>query len=99
MEVKFTASDTAHYDFLYEALSAVQSVKGLEARTLAKVLNKLESIGSYAEGSLLYKLNANGGTVSLEKQELDLIEKLLETVEFTANGARQYIRTLGWLIT
>jgi hypothetical protein len=88
------------YEMLYEGLLTT-STKGAETRTLAKILTKLEKVGTRklnakGEESLLYTV-AELPIIKFEDAELDFIKRRINEVEWSGPGAKDAGALLEWL--
>lgn len=88
------------YEMCYEGLLTI-GTKGAETRTLARVLTKLERIGTKKlskDGveTLLYTC-AEVPTIKLEESELDFVKKKINEIEWNGLGAKEAGILLEWL--
>ena len=88
--IKF--DDPKSYELCYEGL-VTTSTKGIETRLLAKVLTKLEKIGTPLGDKGLYTL-AEWEALELEDAEYIFVKKSLNEVQWNGIGAKNAAKLL-----
>jgi hypothetical protein len=72
-----------------------------ERRDMASLLDKIESIGTESEQSVMglkiFDLGEDGGIVHLENSEFRLLNECIEAAPMRAGGIRPVVRTQDWL--
>lgn len=101
----------AKYELVYESLcTAQEGYKGAQTRVIAKVFDKMESIGILRPDSeVAFRLNPllhndddigyTAWTIELEDAEFDLLKKAFSSTPWTGLGAKKAAPVYDWLET
>jgi hypothetical protein len=100
--LEFTKDDKGKYDLIYEGFVLTsRPMQGGDIRVVAKIFDKLETLGRYDEENSNKNRNLfifdKPGKISFEEPEFILLKDALTKVQFNTSGARKAAPIMEWL--
>lgn len=95
----FTKDDETAFDMLMQGIHLTRrSFTGPETRVVAKILDKVEAIATSTDAlddngkrTTTFKMKPEGGMISLEDAEFNLVKEAVDQTPWNARGARKVV--------